>query len=96
VVQNLGEEHAIRLFGQITRRGVPGIALVVSVALSGVLLLFSNHFDLLAGIAVITTLVPYIFICAAAFSLGRGLRIRSVAFAGMLTTAGILGAYFFR
>ncbi|MDD1676970.1 MAG: APC family permease [Methanomicrobiales archaeon] len=94
VIQNLGEEHRIPLFGQITARGVPGIALVISALLSGALLLFSNQFNTLAGIAVITTLIPYIFICAAALVLSTERRIRAVAFAGSLSTAGILIAYF--
>ena len=94
VIQNLSEEHRFPVFGQITARGVPGSALVVAAVLSGALLLFSNHFDTLAGIAVITTLVPYIFICAAAFTLGREKRIRAVAGAGALSTAAILIAYF--
>jgi amino acid transporter len=94
VLQNIGEVHGVPAFGQITRRGVPGIALVVSVLLSGGLLLFSNHFDQLAGIAVITTLLPYTFICAATYNLCRGTRIRTVALTGILSTAAILGAYF--
>jgi amino acid transporter len=94
VIQNLGEEHGVISLGRISSRGVPAIALFLSVGLSGALLLFSNHFDLLAGIAVITTLVPYIFICAAAFALTSVKRIRVVALAGLFTTAAILVAFF--
>jgi hypothetical protein len=62
--------------------------------MSGSLLFYSNHFDRLASISVITTLIPYIFFCVAAWLLDPSLKHRIISGTGMLSTAAILIIYF--
>jgi amino acid transporter len=59
-----------------------------------VLLLFSNHFAALATVSVITTLIPYIFFCLAAWILVTNVKSRLISAAGALSTAAILIIYF--
>ena len=56
--------------------------------------LFSNHFDQLATISVITTLIPYIFFCLASWMLVTDIKSRLVSAAGAVSTAAILIIYF--
>jgi amino acid transporter len=88
-----GRFHMTRL-AELTSRGTPKTALVVSCILSGSLLFFSNSFGLLASIAVVTTLVPYIAICLVALRLSGDLRVRMVGSLGAAMTAVILLLYF--
>jgi amino acid transporter len=90
VLQNLADEYAIAPIRDLNRRGVPLVAIVSCSFVSSTLLLVSNRFGELAIVSVITTLIPYLFIGAAAFLLfpQRGFRIVSCLSMGM--TAGIL------
>ncbi len=90
VIQNLSNELNVPLFRDISTRGTPAAATIITAILSSMLLLFSNRFDELASISVVTTLLPYIFICMATYKLFEARNIRLVAFAGAATTAGIL------
>jgi len=94
VLQNLGGRFRIPRLAELTPRGTPKAALVVSCILAGCLLFFSNSFALLASIAVVTTLVPYIAICLVALRLPGGLREKAVAGLGAALTAAILVLYF--
>ncbi|MDD1659363.1 MAG: hypothetical protein LUP92_03870, partial [Methanomicrobiales archaeon] len=78
----------------LTLRGTPKNALVISCIFSGALLFFSNSFGLLASIAVVTTLVPYIAICLVALTLSTETRVRFLGTAGAAMTAAILILYF--
>jgi amino acid transporter len=62
--------------------------------MSGILLIFSNRFDQLAGISVITTLIPYIFLCGTAWALDPIRNHRIVSAAGLVSTSAILLIYF--
>jgi amino acid transporter len=94
VLRNMaGRFHMTRL-AELTSRGTPKTALVVSCILSGSLLFFSNSFGILASIAVVTTLVPYIAICLVALRLSGDLRVRMVGSLGAAMTAVILLLYF--
>ena len=78
----------------LTSRGTPAVSLVIGCVASGLLLFVSNQFDALATVSVITTLVPYIFFCIAAWVLVAERKTRLIATAGALSTAAILLVYF--
>ena len=94
VLQNMAGRFRVSRLAELTLRGTPKNALVVSCILSGGLLFFSNSFALLASIAVVTTLVPYIAICLVGLRLGGGLRQKVVGSLGAALTAAILLLYF--
>jgi amino acid transporter len=94
VLQNMAGKFHLPGLAELTSRGTPRTALVVSCLVSAGLLFFSNSFGLLASIAVVTTLVPYIAICLVAFRLGGDLRVRMVGSLGAAMTAAILLLYF--
>ncbi len=90
VIQNLSSELNVPMFRDISSRGTPAHATILTAILSSMLLLFSNRFDELASISVITTLLPYFFICMATYKIFETRNIRLVACAGAVMTAGIL------
>ena len=94
VLQNGAETMRIVALAQLSRRGAPVAALVVSCTVSSALLFFSNHFDVLATATVLATLVPYVAICVSAVVLIRTPVTRAIALFGALSTAGILVLYF--
>lgn len=94
VLQNMAGRYRLPRLAELTPRGTPKTALVISCILSGGLLFFSNSFNLLASVAVLTTLVPYIAICLVALKLAREPRVRALGIVGAATTAAILVLYF--
>jgi amino acid transporter len=94
VMQNMARRFRFPRLAELTTRGTPKTALVVSCILSGGLLFFSNSFGLLASVAVVTTLVPYVAICLVALRLPGGLREKVVGGLGAAMTAAILLLYF--
>lgn len=90
VIQNLSGELKLPLLSELSMQGTPASATILTAILSAMLLLFSNRFDELASISVVTTLLPYIFICTATYKLFKAWNIRIVACAGAITTAAIL------
>jgi amino acid transporter len=90
----MSAQFSVPKIRDLTPRGTPASALIAGCAISASLLLFSNHFDQLATISVITTLVPYIFFCLASWMLVTGTRARLVSAAGAISTAAILIIYF--
>jgi len=94
IIHSLSARFSLPGLQNLTRQGTPAVALVISCVASGLLLLVSNRFEALATISVITTLVPYIFFCIAAWILVAEPRVRLIAAAGMLSTTAILVMYF--
>jgi len=94
VLQNVAGRFRLPRLADLTTRGTPKTALVVSCILAAGLLFFSNSFDLLASVAVVTTLIPYIAICIVALRLTSGVREKIVGGAGAALTAAILLLYF--
>ncbi len=94
VMQNMAGKFGLPRLAELTPRGTPKTALVISRILAGGLLFFSNSFDLLASVAVVTTLVPYIAICLAALGVTGDIRRKGVACLGAALTAAILFLYF--
>jgi amino acid transporter len=94
ILHTLSERFSVPKIRDLSRQGTPVNALVIGCAASGLLLFISNRFEALATISVITTLIPYIFFCIAAWILVAEPKVRLVAAAGVLSTAAILVLYF--
>ena len=94
VLQNLSFEYRLPFVSDIGKNGTPFIAIMISAIAGASLLLFSNHFEQLATISVITTLLPYLFICASALKMFDSLKIRIISTVGLLSTMVILIASF--
>jgi len=94
VLHSLSVRLSVPGLKDLSNRGTPAIALVFGCVTSGLLLLISNQFDALASVSVITTLVPYIFFCMAAWILVAERKTRIIAAAGIISTAAILVVYF--
>ncbi|HVP25424.1 MAG TPA: APC family permease [Methanomicrobiales archaeon] len=94
VMQNMAARYRLSRLAGLTRRGIPKNTLVISCILSAGLLFFSNSFGLLASVAVVTTLVPYIAICLVALRLSEEPREHILGAAGAALTAAILVLYF--
>lgn len=94
VMQNISLQFKLPLLKELGSRGTPTAAIILSAFFSGALLFFSNHFHELASISVLTTLLPYIFICLSAYKIFTHKKIRFVAGTGALTTLAILVTYF--
>lgn len=90
VTQNISFQFDIPILKELSNTGTPAAAVLLSTGLGITLLFFSNHFDILASISVVTILLPYIFICFAAYKLFSDRKIRLVAAIGALTTLAIL------
>jgi amino acid transporter len=94
VIHSISRRFSVPLIKDLSRQGTPAPALVLGCLASGLLLLFSNRFEALATISVITNLVPYIFFCTAAWILVAETKVRIIAATGILSTAAILVIYF--
>jgi amino acid transporter len=94
VLHGLSARFSIPRMKDLNRQGTPAYALILSCAISAVLLFFSNRFEALATVSVITILIPYIFFCLATWILVTEVRIRLISAFGGLTTAAILIMYF--
>jgi amino acid transporter len=94
ILQSMSDRFSIPKIRDLTPRGTPAVALIAGCAMSAILLLFSNHFDQLATISVITILIPYIFFCLASWVLVTDIKARLVSAAGAISTAAILVIYF--
>jgi len=94
ILQSMSAGFSVPLIRDLNKRGTPAYALIGGCAVSGGLLLFSNHFDQLATISVITTLIPYVFFCTASWILVTDIKSRLVSVIGAVSTASILIIYF--
>lgn len=94
VMQNMASRFKLSLLENLSSRGTPNATIILSAFLSVLLLFFTNHFSELASISVVTTLLPYIFICLAAYKLFHERKIRLVAGIGAFSTLAILVTYF--
>jgi amino acid transporter len=94
ILQSMSAGFYVPFIRDLNYRGTPAYALITGCAVSGGLLLFSNHFDQLATISVITTLIPYVFFCIASWMLLTDIKSRLVSAIGTVSTAAILVIYF--
>jgi hypothetical protein len=67
---------------------------LVCTAVTAALLLMMDQFIFLASASVITALIPYIFLCVAAYNLIDNRWIKLAAVIGILSTATILVSSF--
>jgi len=95
VTQNISSQFDIPILKELSNTGAPAAAVLVCTVLGITLLFFSNHFDQLASISVVTILLPYIFICLSAYKLFNDRKIRLVAAIGAFTTLAILISGYF-
>ncbi|MBU4492070.1 MAG: APC family permease, partial [Euryarchaeota archaeon] len=90
VIQNLSSHLNVPWFRDLSASGTPAAATILTAILSSTLLLFSNRFYELASISVVTTLLPYLFICMATYKIFQEGKIRLIACIGAATTTAIL------
>jgi amino acid transporter len=94
VLRNISYRFSVPFLMDLSGQGTPVPALVAGCGISMAMLLVSNHFDKLASISVITTLIPYIFFCISAWIIVPEIKFRIISAAGAITTGAILIAYF--
>ena len=94
IIHSLSALFVVPEIMDLPRQGTPAVAPVVSCVASGLLLLASSHFEALATISVITTLIPCIFFCTAAWILVPERKSHQIALTGRLSAAAILILYF--
>ncbi len=90
VMQNISLQFNVPVLRDLNKKGIPCASIIMSALLSAALLFYSNHFSELASISVITTLIPYIFICFSAYKIFNTKKIRLIAGIGAITTLAIL------
>ncbi|MCX6687857.1 MAG: hypothetical protein NTV84_00420 [Methanoregula sp.] len=90
----ISTQFAIPRIRDLGMRGTPVYALIASCGLSAALLFASNHFDELASMSVVMTLIPYIFFCIAAWVTIWDTTVRIVLVAGTRSTLAFLAIYF--
>jgi amino acid transporter len=95
VLHDVSSRYTLPYLSSLGNRGTPIVSLVVSCGACTGLVLVSNHFDTLATISVIATLIPYIFFCLSSWISFTQARSRVIAGIGGLSTAAILVLYFF-
>lgn len=92
VLQNISFENHVPVVSLIGKNGTPYAAIIASAMIGALLLLSGDHFEELATISVITTLLPYLFICACTLELFDSFKIRIVSIVGLLSTLVIFVA----
>ena len=92
-MQNISYRPKVPHLKELGTRGTPVAAIVLSAFLGGALLFFSNHFDELSSLSVVTIMLTYIFICFSAYKLFRDKKVRLLAGIGALITFAILVIY---
>lgn len=89
VIESFAGKYAL-VFGRESKWHVPVLAVLVCTAITATLLLVMDGFVFLASASVMTTLIPYIFLCVAAFKLIDSKWIKLAAVIGVVSTAAIL------
>ncbi len=94
IIHRIATRFSIAGIRDLSRTGTPASAIVAGCGISAALLLISNDFAYLATVAVIATLIPYIFFCFASWILVPNIRARCISGIGAASTAAILIIYF--
>lgn len=81
-------------FARESRWHVPVLAVLACTAVTAALLLVMDRFVFLASASVVCSLIPYIFLCVAAFRLIDSNWIKAVAVVGIVSTAIVLVSSF--
>lgn len=77
-------------FARESRWHVPVLAVLLCTAVTAALLLVMDRFVFLASASVICTLIPYVFLCVAAFRLIDSRWIKATAVVGIVSTVTVL------
>lgn len=95
ILQNISSFFGFRLIKDLGSSGTPVVATIVaSFSACVMLLFFSNHFEELANIAVVSTLLPYIFVCISAYKIFHNKKTKFIASIGAVSTSIIFAVYF--
>ncbi len=89
VIESFAGKYA-SIFSRESRWHVPVLAVLVCTTITAALLLVMDKFVFLASASVIASLVPYIFLCVAAFKLIDNKWIKLTAVIGIVSTGAIL------
>jgi len=90
VMHSAALSQKMPILSSLNFRGTPTVPLLLLCSLSAGVLFFSNSFERLAVLSVLTTLIPYLFFCVGAFIVNSNFYRRLVAFAGMVSSFAIL------
>ena len=90
VLRHLAARRSVVRVAALSDRGTPAAALLLCCGWTVVLLLVSNRFELLATIAVVLVLVPYLALSAAVWHTARARSARTAGAVGTLSTGLVL------
>ncbi|MDD1707080.1 MAG: hypothetical protein LUO81_02670, partial [Methanoregulaceae archaeon] len=90
VMHSAALSQKMPILSSLNFRGTPTVPLLLLCSLSAGVLFFSNSFERLAVLSVLTTLIPYLFFCVGAFIVNSNFYRRLVAFAGIVSSFAIL------
>ena len=90
VLRAVAARRSLERVAALSDRGTPTVALLLCGIGSTALLLVSNRFDLLASLAVVLVLAPYLALSAAVWRTARSRNARFAGAAGALTTGLVL------
>ena len=90
VMHSAALSQKVPFLSSLNFRGTPTVPLLLLCSLSAGVLFFSNSFERLAVLSVLTTLIPYLFFCVGAFIVNSNFYRRLVAFAGIVSSFAIL------
>jgi amino acid transporter len=96
VLQNISYQLGFRILKELTFSGSPLAAtMTVAIITSILLLFFSNQFEELASISVITILLPYFFVCLSAYKIFfDDYKTKIIASFGAFSVFAIFALYF--
>lgn len=90
VLRNLASRRSVVRVAALSTRGTPGTALLICSGLSAAMLLVTSRFALLASLAVVLVLVPYLALSVAVWRTARVRAARVAGAAGALSTGLVL------
>jgi amino acid transporter len=90
VLRSVAARRSVARVAALSGRGTPAVALLLCGVCSIALLLVSNRFELLATIAVVLVLVPYLALSTAVWRTARARRARTAGALGALSTGLVL------
>ena len=90
VLRNLASRRSLVRVAALSNRGTPGTALLICSGASAAMLLVTNRFALLASLAVVLVLAPYLALSTAVWHTARARSARVAGAAGALSTGLVL------
>ena len=90
VLRSLASRRSLTRVAALSNHGAPDVALLLCSAGCSALLLVANQFDILAILAVVLVLAPYLALSAAVWRTARTRSARAAGAAGALSTGLVL------